>query len=402
MRKFWQIVKYEYTKHVFNKRFIWTVLSLPLMIIGMLVAVLLISYFMMDRSPIGFVDQAGLIPSNAENPHEGNFFVPTLELTAYQSEDEAALALNQEKIQAYFILPSDFEATKEVLLNYRGTLSSDASAQIDEFLRTQFSTSPTKYQERIKAGNNYVLKAMDGSREVINSDWINFVFPFAIGLIFIIVVMTSGGYLLQAVVEEKENRTMEIIVTSVSPMQLMAGKIIGNLSVGLTQLFVWAVFLVLGLFIVGKFIPVIATIDLSGGKLLIDLALLLPAFVFIAGMMAALGATVTDMREAQQVSGFFTIPIFFPYYFSSALITNPNGAIAKFLSYFPLSAPVAMSMRMAFSVVPAWEIFLVLVILVIFSAFTLWLAGRAFRLGMLSYGKKISFKQLLKKEVNHV
>ena len=195
---------------------------------------------------------------------------------------------------------------------------------------------------------------------------------------------------------------MEVMITSVSPLQLMAGKIIGNLSVGLTQLLIWGIMIWLGLTIAGRFIPEIADLDLSFSTILVNLLTLLPAFVLVSAMMAALGATVSDMREAQQVSGFFTLPIFFPYYFVTSIMLNPDGLIARLLSFFPLSAPVALSMRMAFGSVPAWEITLIIFIMFGFSVFMIWLAARAFRIGMLSYGKKISLRRVFAQEVKNV
>jgi len=403
MDKFWQIVKHEYTKHVFNKRFIWTVLGMPLAIIGMIGLVLLIGLFVVDRSPIGYVDPAGVITPEAINQLEGNFFEPVLPMLAFETQEEADAQLRKDEIQAYIVLAADFETSRDARVYYTGNLGSEANGQIYQVLQSSsFSDKNIPNLTRINEGTNYLLQAADGSRQMRNDEWANFVLPFVMGIVFMIVVMTSGGYLLQAVVEEKENRTMEIMVTSVSPMQLMAGKIVGNLAVGLTQLLIWVLFLWLGLTIAGKFFPFAANLNLSSEYMLISIALMLPAFVFVAAMMATLGATVTESREAQQVSGLFTLPVMLPYYFFSTFLTNPNGPIARFLSYFPMSAPLATTIRMAFTVVPTWEILMIFGILIVFSIFTVWLAGRAFRLGMLSYGKKISFRQIFKKEVSRV
>jgi ABC-2 type transport system permease protein len=403
MDKFWQIVKYEYTRHVFRKRFIMTVLSLPLMIIGIVGLVLLISYFMVDRAPIGYVDQSSALSPTIVNQTKGNFFEPALQMIPFTAPEDASRAMADGEIQAYFILPADFETSRIAKVYFEESLGSEATGQIDSFLRTNLLAGETlQYEERLTAGTSFLLRAADGSREIHETEWANVLIPFMIGLIFVIVVMTSGGYLLQAVVEEKENRTMEIMITSVSPMQLMAGKIIGNLSVGLTQLLIWGLFTWLSLAIAGKYVPFIADLHLSGEYMLLNLALMLPAFVFVAAMMATLGATVTESQEAQQVSGLFTLPIMLPYYFMSSIMLHPDGPIAKFLSYFPLSAPVALSMRMAFTIVPTWEVILIITILIAFSIFTVWLAGRAFRIGMLSYGKRISLRQLFQREVSHV
>lgn len=403
MNKLWHIIKYEFTRHVFKKRFILSVLGMPLFLIGIIVTAMLAGFLMMDKSPIGYVDQSGTLNAGLSKKDKGSIFEPVLEMRKYTTPETAAEALNQEEIQAYLILPENFFTTREAQVFFAGELSSEASNHIDAFLRENLVTNeslPSK--TRLSEGTTYLLKSADDSREIRENEWLKFVMPFIIGIVFIIAVMTSGGYLLQALVEEKENRTMEVMITSVSPLQLMAGKIIGNLSVGLTQLLIWGIMIWLGLTIAGRFIPEIADLDLSFSTILVNLLTLLPAFVLVSAMMAALGATVSDMREAQQVSGFFTLPIFFPYYFVTSIMLNPDGLIARLLSFFPLSAPVALSMRMAFGSVPAWEITLIIFIMFGFSVFMIWLAARAFRIGMLSYGKKISLRRVFAQEVKNV
>jgi len=403
MNKLWQIIKYEFSRHVFKKRFILSVLGMPLFLIGIIVTAMLAGFLMMDKSPIGYVDQSGTLNAGLSKKDKGSIFEPVLEMKKYTTPETAAEALNQEEIQAYLILPENFAKTREAQVFFAGELSSEASNHIDAFLRENLVANeslPSK--TRLSEGTTYLLKSADDSREIRENEWLKFVMPFIIGIVFIIAVMTSGGYLLQALVEEKENRTMEVMITSVSPLQLMAGKIIGNLSVGLTQLLIWGIMIWLGLTIAGRFIPEIADLDLSFSTILVNLLTLLPAFVLVSAMMAALGVTVSDMREAQQVSGFFTLPIFFPYYFVTSIMLNPDGLIARLLSFFPLSAPVALSMRMAFGSVPAWEITLIIFIMFGFSVFMIWLAARAFRIGMLSYGKKISLRRVFAQEVKNV
>jgi len=229
--------------------------------------------------------------------------------------------------------------------------------------------------------------------------WYTTIVPMVAGIMFFIVVMTSGGYLLQAVVEEKENRTMEILITSVTPKQLMTGKIIGNIGVGLTQLVVWLIFSWVGLNIAGQFFPVVQDISISTDYIAVMMLVFLPSFVMVAAIMAAIGATMTEAKEAQQISSLFSLPMMIPYYLSSTIMMNPNGTLATFLSYFPITAPITLIMRMGFTVVPAWQIAINIAILVIFAILAIWFAGKAFRMGMLRYGKKLSIKDVLGKQV---
>ena len=246
---------------------------------------------------------------------------------------------------------------------------------------------------RLTEGSKLIIRSEDGKRELNIENWSFILLPIIAGLLFVIAVNVSGGYLLQAVVEEKENRTMELLVTSVSPEQLMAGKIVGNLSVGLFELLIWTIFTVIALKILPNFIPMGEPPEIPFSYVLLIIATFLPAFVMIAAAMGALGATATEMKEAQQVAGFFTIPIVIPYWFITAIMFNPNGGIAVGLSLFPLTAPLALPMRAVFTTVPTWQFAVSISMLILLAVFAVWLAGRVFRLGMLRYGKRIHLKE---------
>jgi ABC-2 type transport system permease protein len=251
----------------------------------------------------------------------------------------------------------------------------------------------------MEEGNLITTTSLDGSREIREDQWYTIFTPFIAGIMFVIVVMTSGGYLLQAVVEEKENRTMEIVITSVTPAQLMTGKIIGNIGVGLTQLVVWLIFGWIGLRVGGQFWPILQDFSISTDYILLLLAVMLPAFVMVSAIMAAIGSTMTEVQEAQQVSGLISLLMSIPYFISSTIMMNPNGTLPVILSYFPLTAPSTIIMRSGFTVIPTWELVINISILVAFALFAIWFASRAFRMGMLRYGKKLSIKEIFRKRI---
>ena len=192
---------------------------------------------------------------------------------------------------------------------------------------------------------------------------------------------------------------MEIVVTSVSPTELMTGKVAGNLLVGLTQLVIWILFAVIGLVLIPRFFPVgqMPQIDLI--NLLLISAIFLPAFVMVSAAMGAVGATATEAREAQQIAGWFTIPLTIPFWFINAIMLNPNGAVSTAMSLFPITAPIALPMRAVFTTVPVWQIVLSVTLAWVLAIFMLWLSGRVFRLGMLRYGKRIRLREAFVKDV---
>jgi ABC-2 type transport system permease protein len=148
------------------------------------------------------------------------------------------------------------------------------------------------------------------------------------------------------------------------------------------------------------------TIRLDPGYLGLVGLILIPSFIMVAALMAAAGATVADERESQQISGLFTLPVVAPFWFTYQLMSNPNGPLALAFSYFPLTAPVALTMRAGFTYIPPWQLALNLLVLVLFALGSLWLAGRAFRLGLLRYGQRVTWGELFgrqpaRKEAGH-
>jgi ABC-2 type transport system permease protein len=402
MTKVWHIIKNEYTKHVFQKRFLLSLLSLPGLVVLMVGVGLLVALLSIDSSPVGYIDRSGVLSAPIPLEDDPSIFEPTIEFRAFNDEQQAREALEQEEIQAYYILPEDYPQTLDVDLVYNKAPGSEVQEQFDQLVKQNldsYQALDPQIKERLEEGSTITISSLDGSRQMNQDQWYTIFTPFVAGIMFFVVVMTSGGYLLQAVVEEKENRTMEILVTSVTPGQLMTGKIIGNIGVGLTQLVIWILFGWIGLFVAGQFIPEVQNISISGEYLGVLFLVLLPSFVMVAAIMAAICATMTEAKEAQQISSLFSLPMMIPYYLASVIIENPNSPLAVGLSYFPITAPITILMRMAFTIIPAWQIAINIGILVLFAGLAIWFAGRAFRLGMLRYGKKLSIKDVLRKQV---
>jgi ABC-2 type transport system permease protein len=177
----------------------------------------------------------------------------------------------------------------------------------------------------------------------------------------------------------------------------MAGKTLGNLGAGLTQLLIWILVVVVAIAIGRNRVEWMQGFQISPDYLLIMALTLLPTFVMIGGIMATLGATIAESREAQQISGIFTLPLMMPYWFTSAIMTAPNGPLAIGFSFFPLTAPVTLTLRAGYTQIPTGQLAINLVELWVCAILALWVAARAFRIGMLSYGKRISLKQVFRR-----
>ncbi len=394
MKKTWLIFVNEYKRHVMKKSFIFGILSMPLLVALMIFIGLLTVWLDYNKAPIGFVDPYQVIKTDLQAPPEKMEIFPNAQVSRFPDEDSAMKAMESHTIQAYFVLTENYLSTGEVMFIKDEKTSENASSDFGDFLvHNLLQDKPEQISTRLTEGDNVIIRSLDGSREMGEDNWLNIMLPVLAGILFLIAVNVSGGYLLQAVVEEKENRTMEILVTSVSPNQLITGKILGDLLVGLTQLVVWIVFAVIALRFVPVFIPIGEIPKIEFSYLLLIAATMLPSFVMIAAAMGAIGATATESREAQQVAGWFTLPIMIPLWFITSIMFNPNGPLAVGMSLFPLTAPIALPLRAMFTPVPAWQIILALVVLILLAIFSLWLSGRVFRLGMLRYGKRVRLRE---------
>lgn len=394
MKKTWLIFANEYKRHVMKKSFIFGVLSMPLLVAVMIGVGLLTVWLDYNKSPIGFVDPNNWIKSDLQAPPEKMQVFPKAKVLRFEDEDSARSALESHSIQAYYILSDNYLSTGEATLVRDEKTGQNVSSDFGDFLvHNLLQDKPSEISTRLTEGENIIIRSLDGSREMGEDNWLSIMLPVLAGVLFMIAVNISGGYLLQAVVEEKESRTMEILATSVSPEQLMSGKILGDLLVGLTQLAIWIIFVVIALEFVPLFIPIGEIPKIEFSYLVLMGATLLPAFVMISAAMGAIGATATESREAQQIAGWFTIPIMIPLWFITSIMFNPNGPLAVGMSLFPLTAPIALPLRAMFTTVPVWQIILVIVVLVLLAVFSLWLSGRVFRLGMLRYGKRVRLRE---------
>jgi ABC-2 type transport system permease protein len=394
MKKFWRVALYEYGRHVLQKRFIFALLSVPFFLGMIILLVVVMVYLESDPTPVGYIDASGLLasPLPGPEPEEPDRPIPLL---AFTSETEADSALKAKEIQAYFVLPEDYLESGQARLVYIKQPNDPVYDQFFGFLAANLlRDQPTAIRERILGGNEIIVRAPETNRQSSEKDWFNVLIPFMAGIVFFMAMSTTSGYLLQAVVEEKENRTMEVVITSVSPGQFMAGKVVGDIAIGLTQLVVWTLFIWLALLVGSNYVEWVKNIHISAEMVLLAVLVMVPAFVMVSALMAAVGATVTQASEGQQVMGFFTLIMWTPYMLMITLMEHPNSPLSIGLSLFPITAPLAMLMRAGFTVIPTWQVITSVSLLVLAAGGSLWLAGRAFRLGMLRYGQRLRWKEV--------
>ncbi len=369
--------------------------GMPLLLIaGFALIIALLGGRTTERA-IGYVDQSGIL-SGAPPLHtadsEGDRYVP---LVPFGDEAGARAAFVAGQIDAYVVLPPDYRATGAATLYAGENISTLGEATLRDFVRGGLLAGrpPEIAARAISPIEQMTRRTIDGGREADSDNFLIFLLPTLVGLLFMISVFFSAGYLLMGLIEEKENRTMEIVMTSIAPWQLVGGKTLGLGLLGLTQVLIWgsgvAALLALGATLI-EGLRAALPLDM----LLVAVLFFIPGYLLYAGCMIGISAMVTSTQEGQQFSSILSLLAMSPFFANILFVTDPNGIVPLLMSFFPLSAPIAMLMRMPLGDVPAWQIVTSLLIVAGSAVLASWGAARIFRAGMLRYGKSIKLRDL--------
>jgi len=280
------------------------------------------------------------------------------------------------------------------------TFAAADSGDLSRFLMDNLLAG--KLDETIRARvvnpTNIEAVTLDETGEVSTESpfsWLgDFVVPYVFSILFVITLFTTSGFLLQGVSEEKEGRIIEILLSSISPTQLLAGKILGLGAVGLIQVGVWFGAGVALLTAATALFALTGVIKLSMGTILLGLVYYVLGYLLFATLLAVAGSMGTTQRESQQIAGIFSFAAAVPWMVIGFIFANPNAPIAVVLSYFPLTAPVMMLIRLGFGQVPAGQIAISLGLLAAGIVVSLWAGAKIFRTSLLMYGKRPSLKDL--------
>jgi len=253
-------------------------------------------------------------------------------------------------------------------------------------------------QNRARTPANIVPVTLDEKGEVDTEsafNWLgDFVVPYLFSILFIMTIFTTSGFLLQGVSTEKEGRIIEILLSSISPTQLLTGKILGLGVLGLGQMLFWLGSAAALLSATVAIFTMAGVIKLSADTIVLALIYFVLGYLLFATLMAVAGSMGTNMRESQQIAGIFTFAAAVPFFALNLVFSNPNSPILMAISYFPLTAPVMMLIRLGFGPVPVGQVVISLVLLVAGLAFSLWAGVKVFRVGLLMYGKRPGLKDL--------
>lgn len=434
MKNIFLITKREYLTQVKKKSFIILTLLAPILMIGFGALIAFMFKANESSSTFNVVDKSGLFVGNLKSNNTIKYvFVP--------KENERALRSTLKEmtgIEGLLIIPElknnnfdELEKNTKLLINKKigFDTKSSVSADLSKVLKKEkIKTLGLSEDQLVSLDKNFDLNTenvVDNNKADSGLDFgvksgLSMVLMYAVFMFIII----YGVRVMRSVLEEKNNRVVEIIISSVKPFELMMGKILGVTLVALTQFVIWitmsvlgAIFLNTGFQAMQKQIPggeqsseILQKFDITEtatkvSHILLDMNFPLIIFVFIvffllgyifySSMYAAIGSAVDNETETQQFTLFAIIPLTLGMYGSFTIMNNPEGPLGFWLSIIPFTSPVAMIARIPFGV-PAWQIALSMALLIASTLLMIFLAAKIYRVGILMYGNKASAKELWK------
>jgi ABC-2 type transport system permease protein len=351
-----------------------------------------------ERRRIGLLDLSGYVSDGS---------IAVAELQLFRDRQSGVSALLTKEVDSFFIVPGEYLNTGRVEWLHTGSAISaglstrEDTGQVRALLRRELVTGklPPSGEARFLSPANFesILVEEGGATKEGPQEASPLSISYIFAILLAISVVTGSGYLLQSVSEEKENRMIEVLLTSVSSWQMMVGKVLALGSVGLIQVLVWAASLALiGPRILGNF-PQLGELNVDPSFVVWFVAFFLAGYFVLGVTMAAIGAATTSHREASQISMLMLMPaVMVPLWFFMIISGNPDGPIARTLSFIPLTAPITMIQRIGATDVPITEIVFSLVATVAGGVFLLWGSARIFRAGLLMYGQRMTLRSVLR------
>ncbi len=408
MRKIVTIARWEYLEKVRTKTFIISLVITPLIIIMFSLLPTLLTQKEDQRTKvIGVVDTSGIY-----------FLQLTNELEQYKLDDNQPKyillklanknkTLNQLKAEAdKNVIDNKIEGFLFILNG--GTDSLEVEYRSENLGSFKDLRHFEEKINRIRIQNEFNERGIDPSlAEFVQSSveieqikieksgkegkqdfLVVFFSAFIFILLLMMMVIYSGQLLVRSLIEEKSNRLIEILISSCTSEQLLAGKILGLSALGLTQIFIWSL---IGITLVGgAVIPPEAFDDV-----LPMLVYFITGFIFYTTIFVGIGSIVTTEQEAQQMTTYISLILILPVVIAMPAIQNPGSVMVTVLSYIPLTIPSIMLLRFKIAPVPLLDIIITLSIMFVSTIVTLKIAAKIFRIGILSYGKKPTIKELI-------
>lgn len=394
MRKVWTVARHEYWHHVRRRGFLVSTFVMPIALILGFIGVLVVLVLSERVERIGYVDDAKLFATLPEQATWNG--ISPMGVVRYATLEQAREALNSESIEAVFVIPADYIERGEIQAYTKEGIPTLLEQEFSRFLAAgitqRLAGEPNpRVLDPITTLQTNVLDAPPGSgRNAALTTLIPLIFSF----ILLGSTFAGGSYLMAAIAEEKENRIIEILASSLSPYQMMAGKIIGLGGLALTQLTVWTSGGVCIFVWIASQSGLIGEQGLAASVLWIGLILFVPTYFIIAGTLAAIGAAVSSLQEGQQLTGIVTLVSTLPIWFVPIISRNPNGWVAIVFNTIPHTAPITLMTRIVSTAVPPWQIIGTIAWLWLAAIGIMLISGKIVEYGLRHFERRLTWRDL--------
>lgn len=424
--KVWTIIQHEYYTRIKSKGFIISTLLGPLLMLLVIAIPILVTYLTQDDSDkkLAILDRTEIIGTQLVKSDPAHYFL------SQDNENILKQKVQNKQLDGFLVLNNDFIETGNANTYFQGSagigLTSSLEKNLGKIWRRELllkSGADTNLFKKVDNGinlNQNTINSESGKAKKSQSE-VYAGIGYVLGLFIYFMMLMYGSLVMRGVIEEKSNRIIEVINSSVKPFHILIGKVVGIGAVGLTQVLVWAV-IGSGLSIAGGSMlsSLIPSPNIPGQVTVSEASQLLPAgfemphisiamivlfiYFFLAGyfiyssLYAAIGSAVDQEQDAAQLQAPITIPIIIPILLIGPVISNPEGILSIVLSLIPFFSPILMVVRIAASEgnLPFWQIAASIILTASTFLGCLWISSKIYRVGILMYGKKPNLKDLIK------
>ena len=408
------IIKREYLSRVRRKSFILSTFLLPIFFIAMIALPTVIAAISgPEDKKIAIIDQTSYISKAFLNNEDMMFEV---------SDQSVDSLKNREDIDAILIIPENVVDKPDNLILYtNGSIAMQTEMYIKHILNNAIEQIKlSRYNidnleeiiNEVKTNIGIKTIRIDGEDEKESSSIASYMVGLLLALLLYMIIMMYGQMVMTSIIEEKNNRVLEIVVSSIKPVRLMLGKLLGIGAVAVTQILIWGV--IIGAFSLtimpslitqaaaaGSDMEIVDMLSAIGdpgyliGLFVIMTAFLILGYMFYSSIYAAIGSAVDNIQDASQLQAFALAPILIGMIFAMTVLNDPNSELALWLSMIPFTSPIVMMARLPFGIA-AWQIVVSLIILAVTTVFVVWISAKIYRVGIFMYGKKPNIKDLIR------
>lgn len=406
MKKTWVVFKAEFINTITRRSFLLTLILVPLVPALILGAISLFggeenneergSIFQSPQNLTeaeGYIDKPGIINNIPDWVEEDR-------LIEYSSKDKADQAAMEGEIIGYYIIEENYLETGAIQFireDFNPLSAMNSTWVFEETIKFNLLDSD---QQLYDSYSNPILvinvDRVPDEVEIDRSSPLSFYLPYGVTMLFYVLMITSASLLLNSIAKEKENRVMEILMSTIKPKELLAGKILGLGLVGLLQMVVWMGSAFLMLDLGGSILKIPSGMQLPPEILFWGIVFFVLGYLMYGTIMAGVGAMVSNLKEASQTTLIIVLPMMIPLLLITVIINKPNAALPVILSLIPFTAPNTIMIRMAVSPIPIWQLLLAVGLMIL----TIWVLIRAvagmFRAQLLVTGKKFRLKQYIR------